>query len=112
MLMMINPSLYDSSQQEFNHRHPHTHIYIYICHTSHQLWENLQAYNVEGTVQQEKEHKTKEHTKLLELCSNLMTFPSSLPKTTPHTIHRIFSAMHLTSSIRIGVNMISLFQKV
>ena len=33
------------------------HIYIYICHTSHILWENLQAYNIEGTVQQEKEHK-------------------------------------------------------
>ena len=41
---------------------PHTHLYI--CHTSHILWENLQAYNIEGTVQQEKEHKTKEHAKL------------------------------------------------
>ena len=38
--------------------------HIYICHTSHILWENLQAYNIEGTVQQEKEHKTKEHAKL------------------------------------------------
>ena len=35
----------------------HTHIYIYICHASHILWKNLQAYNSEGTVQQEKEHK-------------------------------------------------------
>ena len=33
------------------------YIYIYICHTSHILWKNLQAYNIEGTVQQEKEHK-------------------------------------------------------
>ena len=31
--------------------------YIYICHTSHILGKNLQAYNIEGTVQQEKEHK-------------------------------------------------------
>ena len=29
------------------------HIYC----TSLILWENLQAYNIEGTVQQEKEHK-------------------------------------------------------
>ena len=29
----------------------------HICHTSHILWKNLQAYNIEGTVQQEKEHK-------------------------------------------------------
>ena len=33
------------------------HIYIYICHTSHILGKNLQAYNIEGTAQQEKEHK-------------------------------------------------------
>ena len=33
------------------------HIYIYICHTSHILSENLRAYNIEGTVQQEMEHK-------------------------------------------------------
>ena len=31
--------------------------HIYICHTSHILWKNLQAYNIEGTVQQETEHK-------------------------------------------------------
>ena len=31
--------------------------HIYICHTSHILWKNLQVYNIEGTVQQEKEHK-------------------------------------------------------
>ena len=31
--------------------------YIYICHTSHMMWENLQAYNIEGTVQQGKEHE-------------------------------------------------------
>ena len=27
------------------------------CHASHIQWENLQAYNIEGTVQQENEHK-------------------------------------------------------
>ena len=54
MLTSITQSLYDSSQPEFHHACP---SHIYICHTSHILWENLQAYNIEGTVQQEKEHK-------------------------------------------------------
>ena len=49
----INNSV-DSFQQEFHHRHS---SHIYTCHTSHILWENLHAYNIEGTVQQEKEHK-------------------------------------------------------
>ena len=31
--------------------------HIYICHISHILWKNLQAYNIEGTVQEEKEHQ-------------------------------------------------------
>ena len=37
--------------------YPTYHSHIYNCHTSHILWKNLQAYNIEGTVQQEKEHK-------------------------------------------------------
>ena len=41
---MLTLSLYDSSQQDFHHGH-----------SSHIMWENLQAYNIEGTVQQEKE---------------------------------------------------------
>ena len=41
-----------------------SHIYIYICHSSHILWKNLQMYNIEGTIQQEKEHKAKMHAKL------------------------------------------------
>ena len=57
MLMSITQSLYDSSQQAFHHGHSsYIYIYIYMSHISH-LWENLQAYNIEGTVQQEKEHK-------------------------------------------------------
>ena len=58
---------------------PHTHI----------LWENLQAYNIEGTVQQERNTKTKEHAKLLELCDNKMSFTPIHPNTSPHTIHKI-----------------------
>ena len=54
MLMSITQSLYDSSQHDFHHG---KFSDIYICHTSHNLWENLQVYNIEGTVQQEKEHK-------------------------------------------------------
>ena len=54
MLMLTSQSLYDFSQQDFHHRHS---SHIYICHTSHILWENLQAYNIRGIVQQEKEHK-------------------------------------------------------
>ena len=53
-LMSITQSLYDSSQQEFHHRHS---SHIYICHEPHNLWDNLQAYNIESTVQQEKEQK-------------------------------------------------------
>ena len=56
-LMLITPSLYNSSQQEFHHRHS---SHTCICHASHILWENLQAYNIEGTGQQEKEHKNQE----------------------------------------------------
>ena len=54
MLTSISQSLYDFTQQEFYHTYP---IHTYTCHTSHILWKNLQAYNIEGTVQQEKEHK-------------------------------------------------------
>ena len=42
-----------SPNQIFTTCDPHT----YICHTSHILWKNLQSYNIEVTVQQEKEHK-------------------------------------------------------
>ena len=71
--------------------------HIYICHASHILWENLQAYNNEGTVQQEKEHKK----------------PRTIPSQnfTTYNSQNIFSGMHLTSSKRIGNNMIFLFQK-
>ena len=54
ILMSISQSLYDFSQPEFHHTCP---SHIYICHTSHILWKKLQAYNIEDTVQQEKEHK-------------------------------------------------------
>ena len=50
----ISWSLHYFSQPDFHHMHP---SHIYICHASHILWKNLQAYNIEGTVQQEKEHK-------------------------------------------------------
>ena len=47
-----------SPYQVFTHiPHIYIYIYIYICPTSDILWKNLQAYNIEGTVQQEKEHK-------------------------------------------------------
>ena len=37
---------------------PHAPLkHIYVCQASHILWKNLQVYNIEGTVQQEKEHK-------------------------------------------------------
>ena len=53
MLTLITQSLYNSPQQEFHQRHS---SHIFICHTSHILWENLQPYNIEGKVQQEKVH--------------------------------------------------------
>ena len=54
ILTFITPSLYDFSQPDFHRVHA---SHIYICCTSHILWKNLQAYNIEGIVQQEKEHK-------------------------------------------------------
>ena len=48
-LMLITQPLYD-----FYRTYP---SHIYICRTSLILWENLQVYNIEGIVQQEKEHK-------------------------------------------------------
>ena len=54
MLMLISQSLYDFSQRYFHQACP-SHIEIY--HTSHRLWKDFQAYSIEGTVQQEKEHK-------------------------------------------------------
>ena len=53
-LMLISQSLYDFSQQESYHVYP---LHICTCHTSHILWKSLLAYIIEGTVQQEKEHK-------------------------------------------------------
>ena len=55
MLTSIFQSLYDFSQQEFFHTY---NLHIYTCHVSHILWKNLQAYNIEGTVHQEKENKS------------------------------------------------------
>ena len=54
--MLISWSLCDFSQPDFHHTCP-SHIYIYIYVTHHILWKNLQVYNIEHTVQQEKEHK-------------------------------------------------------
>ena len=43
-----------STNQIFTTHAPHT--YIYVIHLTF-LWKNLQAYNIEGTVQQAKAHK-------------------------------------------------------
>ena len=43
-----------STNQSFTTHAPNT--YIYVIHLT-VLWKNLQAYNIEGTVQQEKAHK-------------------------------------------------------
>ena len=51
MLMSISQSLYDLSQPEFHHVWP---SHTYISHACHIWWKNLQVYNIEGTVQQEK----------------------------------------------------------
>ena len=53
-MSLISWSLCNFSQLDFHHMRP---LHIYICHTSLFLWKNLQAYNIEGTAQQEKEHK-------------------------------------------------------
>ena len=53
-LLSISWSLHDFPQPDFTMCTPYTHIYM--SHISH-FWKNLQAYNIEGTVQQEREHK-------------------------------------------------------
>ena len=53
-MMLISQSLHDFSQPDCHHACP---SHIYICHASRILWKNVQAYNIEGTVQQEKEHE-------------------------------------------------------
>ena len=47
---LISWSVHDSSEPDFHQMCP---SHIYICHASHILWKNLQANNIEGTVQQE-----------------------------------------------------------
>ena len=54
ILSSISQSLYDFSEPDFHHMHLSN---LLLCHASQSLLENLQAYNIEGTVQQEKEHK-------------------------------------------------------
>ena len=61
MLMSISQSLYDFSQPEFHHMHP---SHICICHASHILWKNLQAYNIEGTVPKKRNTYSKEQAEL------------------------------------------------
>ena len=53
--MLISQSLYDLPHQEYYNAYP---IQIYTCHTSHIVWKNPQAFNIGGTVKQEKEQKT------------------------------------------------------
>ena len=68
MLTSISQSLYDFSQQDFYHTYP---LHTYTYHGSHILWKNLPVYNIEGTVQQEKEHKNQGAFQALGiLCDN------------------------------------------
>ena len=104
--MSISQSQYDFSQQQFYHAYlTHTHIYIYIyiyiyiCQVSHILWKNLQAYNIECTVQQEKEHKNQGSCQALGIVWQLNEFCTipSQPFTTYNSQY-IVSGMHLTTS--------------
>ena len=60
----INSYVLISFLQKRFHHMSLSHTHIYICHASHILWKNLQMYNIEGTIQQEMEHKTKMHDKI------------------------------------------------
>ena len=48
MLTSISQSLYEFSQQDFYHGHP---LDIHMCHASHILWKNLQAYILGDSVE-------------------------------------------------------------
>ena len=57
MLTLITLSPYDFSQPDSHHACPSQIYYRSICYESLILWKNHQAYNIEGTVQHEKEQK-------------------------------------------------------
>ena len=83
--------------QIFTMHAPHTHIYI--CHTSHILWKNLQAYIIEGTVRQETEHKIQGASRALGIVRQLNEFHIIHSQNiTTYTSHNIFSGIQLTSS--------------
>ena len=76
-----------SPNQIFTTRAPH----IYICHASHILWKNLQAYNIEGTVQQEKEQKFQRASRALGFVLQLNEFHTIPSQTfTTYTSHNMF----------------------
>ena len=79
------------------------HIYIYICLTSHILWNNLQVYHIEGTVQQEKEHKFQGASRALGIVRQLNEFHTIPSQTLPHTLHtRYFQ--HCNSFLPKGIS--------
>ena len=109
MLMLISHSLYDFSQHEFYHGHP---LHIPICHTSHILWKNLQAYNIGESVLWKSNIKTKHIPIFLELCRNSMSFTPFIHKISPRTIHTIY-VQECASLLpkEISNNIIFLFQE-
>ena len=75
ILTSISQSLYGLSQQDFHHAYP---LHIYTCHPSHSLWKNLQAYNIQDSVQWKKEHQNTSHSHLLGIVSQLNQFHTIL----------------------------------
>ena len=74
---------------------------------------NPQVYNIEGTVQQEKEHENQgacQALKIVQQLNEIHTIPSQ--NFTTYNSQNIVLRIRLTSSKRIGTNMIFLFQKV
>ena len=109
MALLIPLSLYDLSLQDFNHT---CTLHIYICHTSHILWKNLQAYSIPHAVQSKKEHKN-------TMCSNLLVIVSQFNEfhTIPSQIFTTYNSLsigsvnHFTASKGTNNNTIILFQK-
>ena len=98
-MSLISWSLHNFSQPDFL---PHMSLtHIYVLHSSHNLQKNLQAYNIEGTVKQEKEHNFQRASKglgIVRQLNELYTIPSQT--FTMYSSHNKLSGMQLTSSKR------------
>ena len=98
-----------SPYKKFTMHAPYT--YIHLMHLTI-LWKNLQAYNIQDSVQWKKEHKNITHSLLLRIVSQLNNFRTILSQIFTIYFHRVY-VLEYISLLPKGIdnNMIFLFQK-